>query len=43
MRQLRYRAVQIIDTVSVASESLDEDKELQHIVLAMPACRRIPR
>jgi len=35
MRQLRYRAVQIIDTVSVGSESLDEIKELQHIVLAM--------
>ena len=34
MRQLRYRAVQIIDTVSVATESMDEDKELQHIVLA---------
>jgi len=35
MRQLRYRAVQIIDTVSVGSESLDEIKELQHSVLAM--------
>ena len=35
MRQLRYRAVQIIDTVSVGSESLDEIKELQHVVLAM--------
>jgi signal transduction histidine kinase/CheY-like chemotaxis protein len=35
MRQLRFRAVQIIDTVSVASESLDEIKELQHVVLAM--------
>ncbi len=35
MRQLRYRAVQIIDTVSVGSESLDEIKELQHFVLAM--------
>src|SRR5687767_5693269 len=34
MRQLRYRAVQIIDTVSVATESMDEEKELQHIVLA---------
>jgi signal transduction histidine kinase/CheY-like chemotaxis protein len=34
MRQLRYRAVQIIDTVSVATESMDEDKELQHTVLA---------
>jgi signal transduction histidine kinase/CheY-like chemotaxis protein len=34
MRQLRYRAVQLIDTVSVASESLDEDSELQHFVLA---------
>jgi signal transduction histidine kinase/DNA-binding response OmpR family regulator len=35
VRQLRYRAVQIIDTVSVGSESLDEIKELQHSVLAM--------
>jgi len=35
MRQLRYRAVQIIDTVSVGSEGLDEIKELQHSVLAM--------
>ena len=35
MRQLRYRAVQIIDTISVASESLDEIKELQHVVLAV--------
>jgi signal transduction histidine kinase len=35
MRQLRFRAVQIIDTVSVGSESLDEIKELQHVVLAM--------
>ena len=35
MRQLRYRAVQIIDTVSVGSESLDEITELQHVVLAM--------
>ncbi|MGH8237163.1 MAG: response regulator [Steroidobacteraceae bacterium] len=35
MRQLRYRAVQVIDTVSVGSESLDEIKELQHFVLAM--------
>jgi signal transduction histidine kinase/DNA-binding response OmpR family regulator len=34
MRQLRYRAVQIIDTVSVATESMDEQKELHHIVLA---------
>jgi sensor histidine kinase regulating citrate/malate metabolism len=34
MRQLRYRAVQIIDTVAVATESMDEEKELQHIVLA---------
>jgi signal transduction histidine kinase/CheY-like chemotaxis protein len=34
MRQLRYRAVQIIDTVSVATESMDEEKELHHIVLA---------
>ena len=34
MRQLRYRAVQLIDTVSVGSESLDEPKELQHVVLA---------
>ncbi|HET9445875.1 MAG TPA: histidine kinase dimerization/phospho-acceptor domain-containing protein [Steroidobacteraceae bacterium] len=34
MRQLRYRAVQIIDTVSVATESMNEEKELQHIVLA---------
>jgi signal transduction histidine kinase/DNA-binding response OmpR family regulator len=35
MRQLRYRAVQLIDTVSVGSESLDEAKELQHVVLAV--------
>jgi signal transduction histidine kinase/CheY-like chemotaxis protein len=35
MRQLRYRAVQLIDTISVASESLDETKELQHVVLAV--------
>jgi len=35
MRQLRYRAVQLIDTVSVGSESLDEVKELQHVVLAV--------
>ncbi len=35
MRQLRYRAVQIIDTVSVGTESLDEMKELRHVVLAM--------
>src|SRR5262245_20141220 len=35
VRQLRYRAVQIIDTVSVGSEGLDEIKELQHSVLAM--------
>ena len=35
MRQLRYRAVQLIDTVSVGSESLDEPKELQHVVLAV--------
>jgi signal transduction histidine kinase/CheY-like chemotaxis protein len=35
MRQLRYRVVQLIDTVSVASESLDGIKELQHVVLAM--------
>jgi signal transduction histidine kinase/CheY-like chemotaxis protein len=35
MRQLRYRAVQIIDTISVGSEGLDEIKELQHSVLAM--------
>jgi two-component system, sensor histidine kinase len=34
MRQLRYRAVQLIDTVSVASESLDQESELQHFVLA---------
>jgi signal transduction histidine kinase/DNA-binding response OmpR family regulator len=35
VRQLRYRAVQIIDTVSVGTESLDEMKEVQHFVLAM--------
>lgn len=35
MRQLRYRAVQLIDTVSVGSESLDEPRELQHVVLAV--------
>jgi signal transduction histidine kinase/CheY-like chemotaxis protein len=35
MRQLRYRAVQLIDTISVATESLDETKELQHVVLAV--------
>ncbi len=35
MRQLRYRAVQLIDTISVASESLDGVKELQHVVLAV--------
>jgi signal transduction histidine kinase/ActR/RegA family two-component response regulator len=34
MKQLRYRAVQLIDTVSVASESLDDESELQHFVLA---------
>jgi signal transduction histidine kinase/CheY-like chemotaxis protein len=34
MKQLRYRAVQLIDTVSVASESLDQESELQHFVLA---------
>jgi signal transduction histidine kinase/PleD family two-component response regulator len=35
MRQLRYRAVQLIDTISVATESLDDEKELQHVVLAV--------
>lgn len=35
MRQLRYRAIQHIDTISVASESLDEIEELQHLVLAL--------
>ncbi|HKU16420.1 MAG TPA: response regulator [Steroidobacteraceae bacterium] len=35
MRQLRYRAVQLIDTISVGAESLDEVKELQHVVLAV--------
>ena len=35
MRQLRYRAVQMIDTVSVGSESLDQVRELQHVVLAV--------
>src|SRR5688572_13106359 len=35
MRQLRYRALQLIDTVSVAGESLDDPEELQHAVLAM--------
>jgi signal transduction histidine kinase/AmiR/NasT family two-component response regulator len=35
MRQLRYRALQLIDTVSVAGESLDQPWELQHVVLAM--------
>ncbi|HEY7640504.1 MAG TPA: response regulator [Steroidobacteraceae bacterium] len=35
MRQLRYRAVQLIDTISVATESLDEPVEVQHVVLAV--------
>src|SRR5690349_1787244 len=35
MRQLRYRAVQLIDTISVAAESMDEMKEVQHVVLAV--------
>jgi signal transduction histidine kinase/DNA-binding response OmpR family regulator len=35
MRQLSYRAVQLIDTVSVGTESLDESRELQHVVLAV--------
>ena len=35
MRQLRYRAVQLIDTISVATESMDEMKEVQHVVLAV--------
>lgn len=35
MRQLRYRAVQLIDTISVAGESLDDLRELRHVVLAM--------
>ena len=35
MRQLRYRAVQLIDTISVATESMDDMKEVQHVVLAV--------
>jgi signal transduction histidine kinase/FixJ family two-component response regulator len=35
MRQLRYRAIQLIDTVSIAAESLDRREELQHVVLAI--------
>ncbi len=35
MRQLRYRAIQLIDTIAIAGESLDDLKELQHVVLAM--------
>jgi signal transduction histidine kinase/DNA-binding NarL/FixJ family response regulator len=35
MRQLRYRAIQLIDTVSIATESLDRREELQHVVLAI--------
>ncbi len=35
MRQLHYRAIQLIDTVSVAGENLDQVSELQRVVLAM--------
>jgi signal transduction histidine kinase/ActR/RegA family two-component response regulator len=37
MRQLRYRAMQLIDTISVAGESLTDEAELQRVVLAMSA------
>jgi signal transduction histidine kinase/ActR/RegA family two-component response regulator len=37
MRQLRYRAMQLIDTISVAGESLSDEAELQRVVLAMGA------
>jgi signal transduction histidine kinase/ActR/RegA family two-component response regulator len=37
MRQLHYRATQLIDTISVAGESLTDEAQLQRVVLAMGA------